>query len=575
MVKTVVNEKKSPKPNIFKRFFQKIREFFKELKPLVMMQLKDKLDISFKNKKRALFKVIYTLLSFAIITFVIYFLFNLIVNLSLFSFLKTLNFRFYLIIITFVSLLSLLSCVISITKTLYFAKDNTVLLTMPVTTNKLFVSKIIVQFLYELIKNSFYILPLLIAYGLIMKLGFLYFPYAIIMTIFLTAFIVVLAGVLSIPAMGIAILFKKSRIVEIVVLVVLSVGIVLALIGIINLIPENIDLVRDWGKIYWQIQDFLASFAKTFFMFDLLTQLLTGMVYNGFTFNPVTGNNGVTFLVMFGSMVVLLVIISLLSKPLFLKMASSPFEYKKVLVNKSKKNKKKQAFISVVDEEAKRSFRTPDIIYPILLTAIITPLAIFLQNKIVGAMDTRILGNYMAVAFNVCIILLIALNSNVTMSSVFSKEGNSAYLNKVNPVAFSVMLGGKLVLNACIMMISIIASSVVLGIGNHLSTLNIVLLAFTLLFIYVGHLFWSAEYDIMNPQNNFYQTTGTHHKNPNETKSTILSFAISAIVAFVTFFLIKEDIRYVFYKLLAIALLFVIYRTFIFFTKIKLYYKEK
>lgn len=81
--------------------------------------------------------------------------------------------------------------------------------------------------------------------------------------------------------------------------------------------------------------------------------------------------------------------------------------------------------------------------------------------------------------------------------------------------------------------------------------------------------------DIMNPQNRLYQTTGKDQKNPNETKSTIFAFLTSAIFAFVSFFLMKEDIRVVFVKLLLISFAFCALRVYLFYTKVNLYYKEK
>ena len=45
----------------------------KKLKPLVMMQLKDKIDFSFmKNKKKLITKIILSILSFALITGIIF-----------------------------------------------------------------------------------------------------------------------------------------------------------------------------------------------------------------------------------------------------------------------------------------------------------------------------------------------------------------------------------------------------------------------------------------------------------------------------------------------------------------------
>ena len=56
------------KPNIFKRFFMMLGYKFKILRPLVLMQFKDKIDFSFlKSKKKTLFKIIFSALMFVFV----------------------------------------------------------------------------------------------------------------------------------------------------------------------------------------------------------------------------------------------------------------------------------------------------------------------------------------------------------------------------------------------------------------------------------------------------------------------------------------------------------------------------
>ena len=73
---------------------------------------------------------------------------------------------------------------------------------------------------------------------------------------------------------------------------------------------------------------------------------------------------------------------------------------------KKKKNRKKHAFVSSAVQQTKQIFRSANLIYSIVAVAIITPIAVYLQNKIIAAMDTKILGNYMGITFNILIILL-------------------------------------------------------------------------------------------------------------------------------------------------------------------------
>ena len=123
----------------FGDFVAKLKYRFRFLYPLVMMQLKDKIDMSFlKDRKKAWFKLIWTIVGFVAAVAVIYLVFSLIIQFGLFSFIQTLNFRAFLVLMTVMIILSTISCLVNVTTTLYFAKDNPVLLTMPVKNSTIF-----------------------------------------------------------------------------------------------------------------------------------------------------------------------------------------------------------------------------------------------------------------------------------------------------------------------------------------------------------------------------------------------------------------------------------------------------
>ena len=463
----------------------------------------------------------------------------------------------------------------NVTQTLYFSKDNQVLLTLPTTSNQLFNSKLAVIFVYELTKNITYIWPFMIAYGVVMSLGVLYFLWSLFAVVLLTLLIVAVCGLLSIPAMWLVILFKKHRTLDIILSVVGLGALVFGVIKGISLIPADIDLVRDWGKIYWSIQDFLAQFAASFAGIDYLLQLMTGMSYTTYNFSLAGSQIGYTFLAVVGIIVVSLGLTYLIVRKLFLRMASNPFEYRKKVVKKERKNHKHFAFISSVKQEDRRIFRTPNILYGIIAVAIITPIAVFFENQIIAAMDTRILGKYMLIAFNLLIMLLLTLSSNISLASIYSREGSSAYLNKVNPTRFFVPLTGKLVFYAALMVASLVASCVVLAVFAHMATGDAIMLTIAVVLVYLAHLAWSVELDVMNPQNEQYQTSGEHPKNPNEAKSTIIAFITAFVFALITYALLGEKLSVVYIKVLVIALIYFAVRVYLLFTRISIYYKEK
>lgn len=551
--------------------------YLNSLKPLVMMQLKDKMDFSYlKSVKRTIFKVIYSIAFFVVLTVVLNLIFSLIMKFYILSYNKdVLNFKAFALLLSIVILLSFISCLANVTKTLYFAKDNPVLLTLPVRSSRIFTSKLIVVFIYEIIRSMNYILPFLVAYGISMKLGIWFFLWATVMTVFLTAFIVLVCGLLSIPAMIVTTWLKRFKIIEIIILTTVVVVGVIAIIKGIRAIPNDINLVRDWDKIRWKILTFLESFSITFKPVVLVVSLLTGTATGVNEFTPFRMQSLIVFLSMLGIILVSIGLTYLLTRPLFFKMASSPFEFRKKLKFSKRRNKKAPAFMSVSWTEFKKSFRDANILYSLLAVVIITPIAIMFENQIIAAMDTRIFGNYLCLIFNILIILLFILTSNVSTASLYSREGNAGYLNKVNPIRYTKILFGKLMFHIMLTCASIIASVVVINLYMHIGIKNSIMIGLALLFVNLAHILWSAELDVMNPQNSQYQTTGEHSKNPNEAKSTIIAFLTSFIFMLITFFLITENYEVMFGKMLFISTVFVAFRIYFYFTRVKLYYKEK
>ena len=121
---------KKKSSNFFKAIFGGIANFFKQLIPLVMMQLKDQKDFShYKKKRHILFKIVYSIIIFVAITFIVKILLSLVVTFGLFSFVQTLNFRAYLVLMSVLFIFSFISCLVKVTNTLYFSKDNLVLIT--------------------------------------------------------------------------------------------------------------------------------------------------------------------------------------------------------------------------------------------------------------------------------------------------------------------------------------------------------------------------------------------------------------------------------------------------------------
>ena len=236
-----------------------------------------------------------------------------------------------------------------------------------------------------------------------------------------------------------------------------------------------------------------------------------------------------------------------------------------------KKNRVKDKKLSLFVKEILLDIRTPGQAISMILLFVITPLAISLLNALFAAINTSFQGKTYVIMFNVLIIMLIVLASNVTMASIYSREGKTSYMLKAMPVNYMASLGFKLLIRATIVVASLALTMVLYSTYCKITFIRYDLLFFTFVFIYLGHLLWSAELDFMNPKDNLYAALGQNVNNPNETTSAILTFIISFAMMGISFFLISTEVSRAFIKLFIIGLVFFLIRLGLFVLKILAY----
>ena len=663
---------------------------FKGFGTLIIMQLKEQLSFSFKaDKKGALTKLILAILGFVLITVLINIIIGILGALGILGAnilpVPLFNIFLYLIII-----LNTLSCIHRMTKSLYFSRDNQTLLTYPVNSGTIFLSKIVVYYILELVKNFLMLAPLLIAYGMAHQFPVYYYPWMVFIFFIVTMIPVSIAGVVSIPYMYVLSFLKKSQHLQsILTIAALIAGTVFLFIGL-SKIPADLKIASKWATIYYPNVLKTAQDIETYVgPLVYIPGIFFG--YRGYLFNSsprslsiINSASPIILLVIFGIIIVANILSYLLARPLFFKMATKPFEYRKKLIdhnfkmNMSKeelhsrafrpmlrypiskqdkkgiifklsrllrvvnkeeklfllrkintkrilrflnkyvkdlkfeevdlkeitdfgyviqirrgvpflvlikgvkgstadcydpyhlkgKNFKSNSFLSIFVKDILNDIRTPGTIVSHFLLFIITPLAIALLNAIFRAINASFQGQTFSIAFNILIIMLITLSSNVSMASIYSREGNASYMLKAAPVNYKLTLASKLVIRATIVCASLLATCIIYNYYTPILGLRVDMLFLTFVFAYLAHLVWSAELDFMNPQERLYQEVGVNVNNPNEIVSAILTFVIAGVYTFICFFLVSKEVSLAYIKLLLISIAFLIIRVGLFLLKI-------
>ena len=547
----------------------------KKLFTLVTMQLADKLDFSFIKKFRsALFTIILSLVKFIVVTVAFYLLFMVCSMLSVFGLGKEIPDTVIAVIFTIIQLLSIITCTVGLTDSLYKSQDNRVLLTLPVEHDQVFFSKLIMYFVYEIRKNLFFTLPLFIAYGINNSAIFYYYLWLIVGFVLVSLLPVALGAVLSIPWLYISQFIDKHRILQGVLIVAIGLIIAEILFKLVSIIPENINIVAQWNNISENvIKPFLTKFTEIFSPFYYITLMIVGGTL-AISKNIFSGNAFLYFLAVLAFLVVCIVVAYLLAKPLFFKMASKQFEYEKKVIPE-KKNKVHNRYLSPFFQNLKRNFRSSKYIALIMLQLLLPSILIFLLNKLYSAMQTSFNGQFMTKAFNMLVLYLTVLSFNNEYASVYSKDGNARFIEKTRPITPWVLTFSRLVPRIIISTISVVGATCFYVFTSGASIFELVCVSITGSALSVAHLLWSAEMDIMNPQSDQYATLGLEFDNPNVKKATLFALLISAIFAFLVYFLAPSGLNSTFIKLAIISLAFMGARVYLYFIRVKLYYKER
>ena len=563
-------------------FVESFLEKWRALVTLVKMQLKEKMDLGYlRSRRKLIFKTTWLFIEFAAITAVIAVIFYFLKLFSLFSLTHDIPVSVISLAFGVMLLLSLITDTIGLMKSLYFSKDNTVLLTFPATPSLVFFSKLVTYYVYEFRKSFMFTIPMFIAYGLIVRgyglndlKGLLYYPWLILMFVLISSIPVLLAALLSIPAMFVYIFLNRVKILQYLLYTALGGGAILLVWWLIGLIPENINFIESWGDTYWQIQAFLDGYTAAFAPIYSFTELIVGRTIG---LSSVIFHSGTlpSLLLLVAIGCVTLVLCFLCSKPLFYRMASTPFEFKKKDKLQKKANRKSTPFFSAVKKEFIIGVRSNAFIKLGGVLVVIMPMAIYLLNKLYSAMDTRFIGTQMTVCFNIIIILLIMLMTNIDIASVYSRDGSSSYLNKVQPAPYAKLLLSKLLFPSIIALVGLAFTVNIFAIESGISRGDATLIGVMIYGVYVAHLFSSAESDIMNPQYEQYATFNDQANNPNETGAGVSAIIMSAVVFAIALFLSTRNDAGVWLKLAIVGVLFAAFKVFTYLSKIKAFYKEK
>lgn len=516
---------------------------FRRIKLLTLLQMSDRIKINnIKDKKRIAVSIAVSILALILITAAFFALFYV-----LSEYLKiSMDKNIVIFLIFALQILSVISCTVGLLKTLYEGKDNMILLSYPTKHVEVFISKLLVFYIYEFIKSLFLILPLLLSFGLtIVSFDFLYLLTTLLLVIILPIYPVLIGALITIPLVLLNKVLKRFSWIK----TLIGVGLLILLFFGVDFLVSNLsvpfEMVSIFNRFLTKVTDFIVSFNKYALYYRSIGSALAGE------------NILLNYSIIFGVLIGLVALIVLISMPLYFSLASSSREHANVKIHNGGNKAHTNTFFTFVKKEFLLSIRNFSGFINNYSFLIALPYILYLVTSINLAVYKNELGFHLTVAGVGFVSLILSSASNTASALAITEEGSEFVLLKTVPANIKNLCWAKIFFNVVFSSIMIIVSflivqifctrfcnNVVLPSGipmkmQMISTLDLWFMCACVLIVNLGLILWSFQLDIKNPSLREYAASGDSTSVKNVSLSIKIGLFVTIIFTVIAvFFLI-------------------------------------
>lgn len=501
---------------------------FNSLWTLIRLQLSEKLkwktNASTGYKAATIAKRIgYMAVAFGIFTALFYVIFNVL-------FLEP-NTEYFVFFIFVLQIISVIACIVQASNILYTSKDNALLLTYPVKHHFVYISKILVMYILELLKSLTLVFPLFMAYGTIVP-GILSVNYVVsgfFYAILLPFIPVLLGAIISIPFVYLTKILKHANWVKGIFSIILFAALIFVTVIIVKFIQDNspIRIVALFKKFNRDISSFVTS-ANRF------------ALYANFIGRGMCATNTAEIWTNHGLMVAVLVGIALvsiaISLPSFFRLASSASENAATKKHKGENKAHKSTFITFLRKELTLSIRNIGNFASDYAFLFAMPFVLVILTCIFVNIERNELGMSLTYGLLGLITLVMLCASNTASATAISSEGSEFVLLKTAPGKTANIIWSKLLVNFIISFImttiSFIILRVVLTVDIEKGLLDVGKLTLVYVFVNlveIGLLLWSIQLDIVNPKLREFANAQNKNEITNSSQSIIIGLIFSIV----------------------------------------------
>ncbi len=411
---------------------------------------------------------------------------------------------------------------------LYRSKDNQILFSLAAKNDEIFLSKIMVCYVNEFVRNLFLLIPIFVGFGIISKLGVLYYV-SLILVIFLLPIISVgISSFISMPLTGFINYIKRHNVISAFLTLLMVLILFYLTYRLVNTIPTPIRIVQLYNRFVLSLTLAIQRVAQFGTIYTIIGKMLFGfkyLLYLSILLLTVIGIIALNYLV---------------SKPVYFRLMSMSQENTIRKKPKITSYESKSLFLTFLNKEltiARRSLNELLSNYALMLTL---PFFMYVLNYIYMGMNRSTFGNQVVLILNVIITLLIVTGSNTASATAITTEGYEFVLLKTAPYNTSKMAWAKITFNLIFTTLMIAFSFFLFAKALPVFPQQDVWLLFVFIVVVnSGHILWSFQIDLLSPKLSDYASTGSISNNNNVSKSLsnglflAFFFGVISVLAFI------------------------------------------
>lgn len=492
----------------------------------------------------------------ALILFVFYSLLNLCIKGGLIQ-------EFLVFFIFLMQILQLLFGLSLLTKTLYFSSDSASLLKLPVSGEKIFLSKIFFAYFYITMISSVIMLPVLIMFGILTSQALLFFLMIPVVCIFCPLLPFILSTLFALPTMYIISFLKNKFVLMLLTYVLLVAGGFITYMNILQVLIKLLDTNASAALLTSETISSVKDFAFYFYPEVLLKNLLVNVNFI----------KSLAVYILGGAL--LLYIIILLAKKMYVKVLLNNVESENTYMTKKVKIKQISVSAALFEREFINIFRSINYSFQYLAVILTTPLMVYFSNAIASQIGAEKLGAGILPGISL-LVLIMFLSMGVSFSATsITREGDKFFHTKIIPVKYRKQIAVKVCLYLIVAIPCIFLSCFVLYFFNFLGLIEALLYSISISFIILGNICYGIEKDIKNPKFKYVgnqEYTGANRNIMSSVGVGLIISMIMGVVAIVFSFFLSVD--FIYYVLFGFAIPYALAEALILFVKVEKNYQK-